>query len=252
MPQIVTDVYRDLRDRRLLPIVIVLLVALVAVPVALMASSGTPAPTSSAPIAEEVSAPEAQPAVLAVNRDLRDYRKRLAGLNRRNPFRQQFLGGGLSKTEVKSASGVAGETISAEEPSASAGSAPISTGTPTGSSSTSGGNPKPRTVTRLATFRVDVRFGPAGDTKNVKDVKPLDALNPVAVFVGASEDGKKALFSVSSKVDAASGDGNCLALGSTGCGLLVLKKGDVARLDYAPDGKSYVLSLSDIERVLLK
>jgi hypothetical protein len=31
----------------------------------------------------------------------------------------------------------------------------------------------------------------------------------------------------------------------------VLKKGDLTRLDYAPDGKSYTLKLSDIDRVLL-
>jgi len=72
------------------------------------------------------------------------------------------------------------------------------------------------------------------------------------VFVGVSEDGKKALFFVSSGVGAASGDGVCLALGATGCGLLVLKAGEAARLEYMPDGNTYSLKLRDIKRELLK
>jgi hypothetical protein len=120
------------------------------------------------------------------------------------------------------------------------------------SGSTSEGESVTKTVTKLQTFRVDVRFGPAGSVKKVKDVKPLDALDPVAMFVGVSDDGRKAIFFVSSEVDAASGDGACVPLGGAGCGLLVLKTGEVERLDYTPDGSSYTLKLSDIERVLLK
>ena len=261
MPQVLSDLYRDLRDRRLLPVVILLLVAVVAVPVVLSVSSGTPPPpASSAQVAEEVKAPEAQPAVLAVSRGLRDYRERLAELNRRNPFRQQFQGAGLSKTEVEGISSGAGDaTISGGEASAGGdggvASATITSGGTTDSGSSgsgSGGASKTESVTKLETYRVEVSYGRSGSEKKLKDLEPLDPLDPVAVFVGVSEDGKKALFFVSSEVRTASGGGVCVPLGATGCGLLVLKAGEVVRLEYTPDGNTYTLKLSEIERVLLE
>lgn len=258
IPLFLADLYRDVRDRRLLPVVALLLVALVAVPVALSASSASPpASDPGAEVDSQVEVPETQVAVLAEAEGIRDYRKRLGKLNRRNPFRQKFQVAGLSRTEVEDVSAVAGTAISG-------GHSPAS-GDPSTSSSTSGGpagsgvagsgsegKPETETVTKLETFRVDVRFGPTGEVKTVKDVKPLDALDPVAVFVGVSEDGKTGLFFVASKVASVSGDGVCLALGATGCGVLVLEGGEAARLDSSADGESYTLKLSGIKRVLLR
>jgi hypothetical protein len=258
MPQVLIDLYRDLRDRRLLPVVAVLLVALVALPVGLSASSGAPpSSTLGADAGARVEAPETQPAVLAEAQEVRDYRKRLGELNRRNPFQQQFQAGGLSKTAIGAISAVGGSAVSGGEPSVSGGSATATaasgeTASSGVSGSTSDGESATTTITKLETFRVDVRFGPADRVKKMKDVKPLDALDPVAVFVGVSDDGSKAIFFVSSEVDAASGDGACVPLGGAGCGLLVLETGEAERLDYTPDGTSYTLKLSDIKRVLVE
>src|ERR671916_709972 len=102
-PPVVADLYRDLRDRRLLPLVALLVIAIIAVPIALSASGGAPA-TTATPAAEIVpaDAPEAQAAVLAENPGLRDYRKRLDALKSQNPFEQQFETSGLEGTEGSS------------------------------------------------------------------------------------------------------------------------------------------------------
>lgn len=258
MPQVVTDLYRDLRDRRLLPVVGLLLVALIVVPVALSASSE--APSTVDPITEagaQVDAPETQAAVLAETTGLRSYRKRLGDLQRRNPFRQKFQSSGVSRTEVAGALSQAAAAVSAQGGAATGADTGVSTDTGSASTTGSGGSepaeePAPETVRKLETFRVDVSFGAEGGPEKKKRVKPLDSLPPVAVFVGVSEDGGKALFFVSSDVHTVTGDGECLALGSSGCGLLVLEKGAGARLEHEPDAKAYGLKVSAIKRVLVR
>ena len=92
-PQLLTDLYRDLRDRRLLVPALVLVVALIAVPVALSSSSATTAPPAPAPAATADGSEEeaaTSPAVLTEELGVTDYRKRLEQLQGNNPFQQQF------------------------------------------------------------------------------------------------------------------------------------------------------------------
>jgi hypothetical protein len=268
LPPVVEDVYRDLRDRRLLPLVALLLVAIIAVPVALSVSSGTPSSTG-APLAEIVpaDAPEAQAAVLADNPGLRDYRERLDDLKSQNPFDQQFETSGLAGTEVESGSGSV-ETLT------ESGGAPV-TGSETGSVSATGGGSTTtssldsssaggtgsagsgaavETEIFFYTFKVDLQYGLEGDVKERRNVKLLDLLSPVGTFIGAAPDASRAVFALSSNITAVAGEGEC-APSPDSCDFLSLEKGQSATLTYQQEGAelaTYRLGVDDIRVVKVK
>jgi hypothetical protein len=88
-PKFVTDLYADLRDRRLLPLVALLLVAIVAAPILLSgkgeheeAAALTPARAAGA------EASDATFSVVPAEPGLRDYKKRLGHRTPLNPFRR--------------------------------------------------------------------------------------------------------------------------------------------------------------------
>jgi hypothetical protein len=267
VPPVVENVYRDLRDRKLLPLVLLLLVAIIAVPVALSVSASS-SPSTGAPVAEVVpaDAPEAQAAVLAENPGLRDYRERLDALKSQNPFEQQFETSGLTGTEVESGS----ETV---ESVTESGGAPVTGGGDTGAvtdtgggstttsspgTSSSGGSVESTETVEpeifFYTFKVDLQYGLEGDVKERRNVKLLDMLSPVGTFLGASADASQAVFALSSNVTSATGDGKC-SPSPDSCDFLLLEKGQSAALTYQQDGAeiaTYRLGVDDIRMVKVK
>lgn len=101
-PAFLTDLYHDLRDRRLLPLIALVVVAIVATPFLLGQGSDTP-PEAVTPAAIEALKEEAgasrQAALTVVQADpgLRDYRKRLRRREPLDPFRS------LGKPSLKGA-----------------------------------------------------------------------------------------------------------------------------------------------------
>ncbi len=90
-PEIFSNLYRDMRDRRLLVIAIVLVLAIVAVPVLLGGGSG--ALTTEASPGSEAAAngtDQIDPVVLSDDPGLRDFHERLDRYRSRNPFKQQL------------------------------------------------------------------------------------------------------------------------------------------------------------------
>jgi hypothetical protein len=265
-PQLLTDLYRDLRDRRLLVPALALVAALIAVPMAL-SSSATPSPTAPAtapaasPPGEETAA---EPAVLTRQLGVTDYRKRLERIKGKNPFRQQFtLPEVTSKVQQSSLTEPSGVTTSgggltstsSTDQTASTATTSPETTTPASSSEPSGGAQKPTTTTEVILRRIDVKVGPEGDLVKKTGVKQLKMLpsstTPVVIFLGTSESGGRAFFLVSSDVTAVSGDGACLATTPT-CQFLTLKVGETASFDYAPDTLTYKLRLLAIRDVVVK
>jgi hypothetical protein len=262
-PQFLDDLYRDLRDRRLLPVVGLLLVAIVAVPIALsLSSSGSQLPVDST-AALPADAPEAQAAVLAENPVLRDYKERLDALKAKNPFDQQFQVTNIEQTEVQDTSAATESVDSGAAAAADAGGGGVSTGTAStdtvpsapdtageagGSSQTGGSNAEPQ----FFAFRVDVFYGLAGDVKKVNNVKPLDGLSPVGLFVGATEGAEQAVFMLSSDVVGVPGEGTC-APSPDNCEFLGLKEGEAVEILYQPAGSPepavYRLRLEQIKLV---
>ena len=269
----VENIYRDLRDRNLLPIVALLVVAIIAVPIALSASSDTT--PSDSPSAEIVpaDAPEAQAVVLADNPGLRDYKQRLDELKAKNPFEQQFQSSGLSQTTVESgggdtstvtsssgvptSSGSSSSSVSAGSSGStvSSGSTPSSDSTPSSGADTATDTTVEQTKPKFYTWKLDVRYGAAGEMQERDNVKVMDLLSPVGVFIGASFDAKNAFFLLSSDVASASGEGACQP-SPQDCQFLTLKEGKAEDIVYQPAGAEapavYTLELTDIKVIKVK
>jgi hypothetical protein len=270
-PKFLDDLVRDLRERRLLPVVIVLLVAIVAVPIALSVSSSTPAPSTD-PAATGIvpaDAPEAQAAVLAENPGLRDYRERLDAFKAQNPFEQQFeptvaaggAGGaasgesgvpGLPSTDTSTTTAPTGGSGGSVPPAGSTDTAPAGstdTTTPPSDGGSSGGG-----GLQFFAPRVDVLYGPDGNVKKHK-IKLLDVLNPVGAFAGVTEDAGQALFVLSTDVVGVPGDGQC-APSADDCQFLALKEGDAVDILYQPAGVAvptvYKLKVERIKLVAIE
>jgi len=89
IPPFLNNLYRDMRDRRLLVPALALLVALIAVPVMLKSSpsSSPPSPQASSGTGEATAT---EPAVVTRQLGVTNYRKRLGALQSKNPFRKHF------------------------------------------------------------------------------------------------------------------------------------------------------------------
>jgi hypothetical protein len=268
-PQLLTDLYRDLRDRRLLVPALALAAALIAVPMAL-SSSAPPSPTvpATAPATSEPGKETAaEPAVLTRQLGVTAYRRRLGRFSNKNPFEQQFtLPEVTSKVQQSSVTEPSGVTTSgggstststtAEATSTPSTSPETNTSTsPSTSRSSEPSDDAQRPTTEVILRRIDVKVGPEGDLVKKTGVKQLEMLpsstTPVVIFLGTSESGRRAFFLVSSDVIAVSGDGACLATTPT-CQLLTLKAGEAASFDYAPDTLTYKLKLLAIKDVVVK
>jgi hypothetical protein len=103
VPVFLEELYYDLRDRRLLPLVALAIVAIVAVPFLLSSGSSDSGETApSAPQAGTSSAPAggAELTVVQAEPGLRDYRKRLRDRSPTDPFRQHETAPDLSAAKL--------------------------------------------------------------------------------------------------------------------------------------------------------
>jgi hypothetical protein len=254
-PPFLNNLYRDMRDRRLLLPAVALVVALIAVPLALSSSSGTAAPPALSPAAGGSGhAAATSPAVLSEELGVTEYQKRLEQLNSKNPFRRQFVTVPKGAEQETSS----GQTAATAD-TATTSSVPATTSAPTTSeapSTSPSGTPpsstppsKPPKPTLYA-FQADVAVGPPGDMTRRKSVELGKFLpgegKPMVAFVGASEDLKHGLFLVSDDVSSVSGNGRCIPQPDN-CKILRLKVGDQANLAYTPEGdRTYKLKLLGI------
>jgi hypothetical protein len=261
-PQFLADLYRDLRDRRLLSIAIALVAGMIVVPIAL-SSSSTPAPPAPAPSADALATNPTAPAVsvVASNPGLRAYRRRLAALGAKDPFKQKFVAPkGLEGTEL-GATGLGASVPVAETSSNSNASSTPATDTGSFGGTTAGTPSRPKTVTKVKTktrtetkyvsYKVKVRAGDtSGTLETLENVSTLDLLPgdavPALAYLGVT--GNKALFMVSYDVLSITGTGACM-LGTVKCQLLILEPGQYQDLLWT-DGKTYRVTLLKIEKVI--
>jgi hypothetical protein len=256
VPGFVSDLYYDLRDRRLLPLVAVLAVAIVAVPIAFSDSSIPEAPPTSSAIATPgVAVSESGLVVARAVPGLRDYRRRLDNLTAKNPFDQQY-------TE----SGGDGSNGSSD------GGSTVSTGsTSTGTTFTPSSTPSDPAAGELRyfTFAIDVRVvqTPGGDERVSPDEKasskpkatvrrnlpPLTPLpgrdTPAATYMGVSKDRRKALLLISDNVRSIFGDARCVA-GTQSCQLLAMEPGVPVTFVWGANGRTFRIELLKIELVV--
>jgi hypothetical protein len=256
MPSFLTDLISDMRDRHLLPVAGVLLVAIAGVLVLLSGMGANPKPVAADTGAVIPKSGQARVAVVAQSDPgVREYKQRLSGRASNDPFNQKGVSAtdsSGSQLETVSPAGVDATSAGSSNPSSSgSGSTPTGGGgssqLPPGSTANESGS----TNATFASYAVDTKVGEPGNLKDRKDIAQLDMLpsegKPVFVFMGVSKDGKKALFLVSN-VLSLSGSGSCLVTVAI-CQLVALKQGDQADIRYALDLKTYRLKVTDIRKL---
>ena len=244
------DVVYDLRTRGLLPIAIVLVVALVAVPLLIARGSSESANPSPQPTADVGNtAAELQAAVVSYDPGVRDYKKRLNDLSPKNPFRQQFAQSAAKASQLESTVTPTSTGTSSASTESSSGSSDTS-GSNGGSSTGKKKNQKPTPT--AYTYSVNVMAGdvtvPLTPFNNVPALTTLPGqTTPVLVYYGLSSDNAKALFLVSNKASGLTGPGTCLPAPDD-CALLALAAGQSEDMVYGVDGKTYRIAVSQIKR----
>lgn len=254
------NLVRDLVDKKLWPIAVALVLALVAIPVVLgSGSSEQPAATPVVtPGATAAAAPNGGAQVAVAELDT-TARARAGAV--RNPFNGPKAGTDEAKgDEVE----VAGDKPKPDDgKGASGGSTEKAEETP--KADADAGSGKDETVVRKPPAKADeesepkvdekwvavLRFGVAGETRRQRAIGRLAPLpgeaNPIIVFLGVLDDHKTALFLVSSDADA-SGDGTCKPSKSE-CESVRMTKGETEFFDVTMDDGSVVQYQLDLEKV---
>jgi hypothetical protein len=240
------DLVYDLRSRNLLPVVLMLVAGMIAVPI-LISRSGSKGPdvSLSAPAAV-AGAPEAQNAVIAYHPGVRNLKKRLNDAGPKNPFIQQYTVNDKTPSDSGSASGI--DTVTS-----STGPVGGNTGSSGGSGSKGGNGPSGgKTETVYTYYLTDVTVSDGGAPAALNSLTQFQFLpnpaTPVLVYMGTASAGKQALFLVSKDVTSVGGNGVCFP-SADACQLLGLNAGSGADLLYGPDGKTYHLQVTKIKRV---
>ena len=247
----IRGILRDLIERRLWPVAVLLLAAALAVPVYLGRSSGehdTPLP----PATEHADLGKTSKAAVTLDTDDQ------SGAGRgsvRNPFKQLHV----PKPQDTGTTGTTNPTPNGKTPATGGtGGAGGGDGSlpPLGPAGGTGGAkepaPKPETDSRDL-YHISVKVGRAdGTMRTLKDVARLSPLpsvdDPFMVYTGVLKDGKTAVFLLSSDAKA-TGDGKCKP-SKDDCESVEVKKGDTEFFDLTVDGQpvQYELDVLDVKR----
>jgi len=289
-PDFLADLFYDLRDRRLLPLVALVVVAIAAVPFLLGGKAEEPSlPASGAAVAALSPGKTSSLTVVEARPGLRDYRKRLRDRSPTDPFEQQYTGlpkgaqvqstGGGSGAE-SSPGGESSNSVSLEVEetgeTAETGSGRSSGGSSGGSSNgggSGGANPgsggKPHLV--IFDYAIDARisYSPPPGQDNGQPPEPFVEQRvlpqtplpgekaPVVTYMGPGrKEGDKAtgkvLLLVSSDVNSISGEHRCVTASKSGgvCQLLEVEPGFPLTFAYGEGGAHYTIKVLSIELVV--
>lgn len=251
VPPFLADLYYDVRDRRLLPVILLILVAIVAAPVLLKdepEKTQLPGPPAGNPGITDTSAKTLT--VVKSSPGLRDYKERLRHQQPSNPFKQHYTGPVLNGSELNEASTT---TSTVEE------------GSPSGSEGSSGGTVTTTTHHRLIffAFAIKVRIAKARtkpdgtveksepeDREKVLAPAPLPSeKDPVVTYMGLGDKGRNPLFMVSDEVSAVFGENKCIS-GTGRCQLIELEPGIPEIFEYGENKVRYKINVLKIVPVV--
>jgi len=253
MNTVLLDIWNDLREKRLWPVAVALLIGLVAVPFLLAkpAEEAQPAPLASNPEPAPATA-QLLPADLEAAKPLLQT-STLSEFDSKDPFKPL-----RALEKIENAAGVA--TTTGDDASAGSTDTAATGGDPGGT--TDGGDtggtgestPPPVTEEKTVyTYQAVVQLGtPDGSrrrTLNRLGILP-NASNPMLVFLGVSAgDRDEAVFLVDSTVSQA-GEGRCKPSVGT-CSFLYLKTSDDQNehIFTTDDGREYTIELLNVRRV---
>lgn len=226
---ILRDIKTDLVEKRLWPVAALLLVALVAVP--LLLGGSAPAEKTSATAASAPPAAEPPPSgTSVVALEAPRGRAPLAG-HAKDPFAQKFLPKPAPEPSTTSGQGSTGQTgASGGGQTGSSGGGSGGSGNTGGSGTGGGGGKKPVYTTATVDATLTRAGGRPRTYRGLQRLTPLpSSLDPILVFLGVLQDGRTAVFLVSSDAKA-QGDGRCKPSRST-CQTVQLKAGQTEFFD---------------------
>lgn len=272
VPGFVADLYYDLRDRRLLPLVGLVLVAIVAAPFLLSGDPGESGPPRIGPVPEG-AANASQLTVVPATPGLRDYRRRLGGRSPKDPFKRPpeppVSGGqlgskgdnGFEATEVTTSttSTTTSEGTTETTKTTKSGDEVVTTETTTTEETDSqdGDEGRPNEIP-LSAFAIDVkikqrtaRSDGVAVTKTFERSKLLAPAElpgektQVVTYMGISPDTRNPMFLVSDEVTSVFGEGKCLS-GVRTCQLLEVEKGMPTTFVFGPAADTYKITVTKV------
>lgn len=257
-PAFLADLYYDLRDRRLLLPIALVVVAIVAVPF-LLGDSDTvvPPPAALNPSPGPGDVAGASLAVVEATPGLRDYRKRLGNRTPTNPFKQRYTSlpedAKVESTSVDStAGGNSGEaSLEGVEEGGDGGTAPAP--------ADEGGE------TRFYELVIDVQIRRTettpdgaerrGELETRRNVPVLTQLpgkkTPVVTTMGANYLKGRIFLLASDQVESIRGEYGCVTRGEI-CELLEVRIGNLLEFVYEPSGARYEVKVTDADLVPLR
>jgi hypothetical protein len=274
MKNFATDLWNDLREKRLWPVALLLLAGLFAVPVLFSKGAGEP-PAASAPTAS--SAPEAPDpaefeglASVELEESLPSEGSSLDTFDPSDPFRppEKVLQRAERPASGATAAGPTGDTATATTDggsgasgvsSGSDGSSGVGGGTESkggpgndeGGAGGDGGGTTTTTTTTEYTWVIDVTFTLNGRTRKLKGFERLDMLpsraSPLLLFLGVSSNAGNAVFLVDSRLETAGEEGKCRP-SKAKCAFLYLGAGS-AQVFTNGAGALYGLTIDRIRKV---
>jgi hypothetical protein len=277
VPDFLVDLYWDLRDRRLLPLVGLVIVAIIAVPFLL--GGGSEEEEATPPVAGASTAPSPEPArakltVVEAKPGLRDYRERLREHSPTDPFVQRYSGPQLKGTKL-GGGGQEGSSSSTSTSSTTSTTKIKKTTKNSGSTSTTevttetNGEPAPESEggrapqLTLYSFAADVkivRTTSSADGHKVTDepvvrhrVIPPAALPgenaQVVTYMGISPTTRKPLLLVSDQVTAVFGEAKCLS-GASACQLIEVEPNFPETFVFGTAGVRYKITVLKVYPVV--
>jgi hypothetical protein len=272
VPLVLSDLFYDLRDRRLFPLVALVIVALVAVPFLLSESgSGGAAPPIPSPASPGPGAGRAQLTVVGDDHGLREPSKRLAHRSPKDPFRQQYttpVGGGepVAQTSTSTTTSTAVSTENGAGPEGGATTTETSTSAPSETTETtethSGSGGSATGPITIFTFAIDLKIVKTvpkagggvsrGEPETRQRVLPPATLPgakaQVLTYIGISPQTQQPLFMVSDEVSSVFGEAKCVS-GTGGCQLLEAEPGFPLTVVYGPNDVRYKFTVLKVEPV---
>jgi hypothetical protein len=263
VPPFFSDLYLDLRDRRLLPLVALMIVAILAVPFLLGGSDKSESPPAVKPIGGDAQASTTAQTftVVQARPGLRNYRKRLARRKPVDPFKQRYTGPVLTGSQLNAQTTTESST-SSETAVTSPSSSPSSGAGEGGGGAENGGglvpgsdNPNLKLFTWTIKVQISrtetaadgsVKMGEPTLHENVKPLTPLPGdKTPVVTSLGINPSTGNALLMVSKEVTALFGDAQCIS-GTGSCELVEVEKGFPETFEYGPGHVRYKFKIINI------
>jgi hypothetical protein len=248
------DLWHDLRRKHLLPVALLLVAALIAVPLVLKkSSSGAAEPSTPATSSSSSSSADSKPVVVAATDT--STTSKLSAFASKSPFKPHLPKVKSAGTTGSSGAASTGTTGSSGSTSGG-GSSNSNSGGSTGTGNSNGGS-NTQTNKGPYAYVVNVKFGKRDSTKTYHNVQKLDVLpnsnNPLLVFMGVNTAGDTAVFLTDTSLKA-SGEGDCKPSADV-CSFLYLKLDkssdteDLLAQNSDGTGVEYTLKLLDIKKV---